>query len=130
MEADSSLARFMKESQALTKRAQYTLVYQRGRTWIGSLVVMKALPNGLGLSRYGFAVTKKVGKEVERNRLKRLLREIMRLQSIKAGWDIVFIVRREAAIATYHQLKEAVTKSLAQAQLLRSNNEAVGSSFD
>jgi ribonuclease P protein component len=108
----------MKESRSLTKRSQYILVYQQGKVWANSLVVMKALPNGLSLSRYGFSVTKKVGKAVQRNRLKRLLREIMRLQSLKPGWDIVFIVRSVAANADYHQLKRTVARLLTRAQLL------------
>jgi len=79
---------------------------------------MKATPNGLDISRYGFAVTKKVGKAVQRNRVKRLLREIMRLQSLKSGWDIVFIARSVAVNADYHELEQAVTRLLNRAQLL------------
>jgi ribonuclease P protein component len=82
---------------------------------------MRAMPNGLGLSRYGFSVTKKVGKAVQRNRLKRLLREIMSLQSLRPGWDIVFIARSVAVNTDYHQLERAVTTLLARAQLLEGN---------
>jgi ribonuclease P protein component len=86
--------------------------------WATSLLVMKAMPNGLSQSRYGFSVTKRVGKAVQRNRLKRLLREIMRVQSLKPGWDIVLMARSAAADSDYHQLERAVTRLLAQAQLL------------
>ena len=108
----------MKESQALTERAQYALVYQRGRAWADSLLAMKAVPNELSLSRFGFSVTKKVGKAVQRNRLKRLLREITRVQLIKPGWDIVFIVRRQVGTVGYHELEKAITNLLGQACLL------------
>jgi ribonuclease P protein component len=80
--------------------------------------VMKAMPNGLGTSRYGFAVTKRVGKAVQRNRVKRLLREVMRLQSLKRGWDIVIIARSLAVNADYRELERVITKLLARAQLL------------
>jgi ribonuclease P protein component len=82
---------------------------------------MKAMPNGSSLTRYGFTVTKKVGKAVQRNRVKRLLREIMRLQLLKPGWDIVFMARSVAVDADYHQLKRAITRLLTRAQLLESN---------
>lgn len=94
------------------------MVYRQGKVWANSLLVMKAMPNCLSLSRYGFSVTKKVGKAVQRNRLKRLLREIMRLQSLKSGWDIVIIARPAVVNTDYHQLEQVVTKLLERAKLL------------
>jgi ribonuclease P protein component len=120
----------MKESQTLTKRAQYTLVYRQGKAYTDDLIVIKVLPNELNLSRYGFSVTKKVGKAVQRNHLKRLLKEIVRLQPIKPGWDIVFIVRPEAVTANYHQLEGAASKLLTRARLLQKVNEAISAGFN
>lgn len=117
----------MKRLSALTRKADYASVYKRGRAWREDLIVMKALPTDLSLTRYGFSVTKKVGNAVKRNRLKRLLREIMRQQLLKTGWDVVFIVRPQAVDADYHRLEESVTKLLAQAQLLNHDDETVNS---
>lgn len=108
----------MKGSRSVLNRLKYSLVYQRGTTWADSLVVVKALPNDMNITRYGFSVSKKVGGAVERNRLKRLLREIMRRQPLKGGWDIVLIVRPQAVNAQYRQLDMAITRLLNRAQLI------------
>ncbi len=108
----------MREEGRLTKPNQYALVYSNGRSWVGSLVVMKALPNGLTLSRYGFSVSQRIGKAVTRNRVKRLLRHILRVKSLELGWDIVFIARPLAANADYAGLEKAIDDLLSRAQLL------------
>ena len=105
----------MKGEEYLTKREQYALVFSQGSSWVSDLVVMKALPNRLDLSRYGFSVGKRVGKAVTRNRVKRLLREIVRLTPLKSGWDIVFIARAPAATANYTDLERRVRGLLSQA---------------
>ena len=102
----------------LTKPEQYALVYNKGSSWSSSLVVMKTLSNGLSLSRCGFSVSKRVGKAVKRNRVKRLLHEILRLTPLKPGWDIIFIARPAAATADYANLKKSIEGLLSRAGLL------------
>ena len=111
--------------QYLTKRAQFGLVYDEGSSWVSNDVVMKALPNGLDLSRYGFTVSRHVGKAVARNRIKRLFREVLRQTPLKSGWDIVFIARSSAARASYASLRESVRGLLSRAGLLVGEYEGV-----
>ena len=115
----------MRGEQFITKPGQYELVYDKGSTQVSHLVVMKSLPNGLSLSRYGFSVSRRVGKAVVRNRVRRVLREILRLIPLKPGWDIVLIARPAAAIADYVTLSQSVTGLLSKAQLLAKEHEEV-----
>ncbi len=113
----------MRGEKYLTKPQQYALVYSKGSSWASSLAVVKALPNGLPLSRYGLSVSKRVGKAVTRNRVKRLLREILRIMPLKSGWDIIFIARPAVATADYASLKRAVEGLLSRARLLEIDEE-------
>ena len=84
---------------------------------------MKVLPNGLAYSRYGLSVSHRVGKAVVRNRVKRLLREILRIMPLKPAWDIIFIVRPAAATADYAELKRTVESLLFRAGLVETEKE-------
>jgi ribonuclease P protein component len=67
---------------------------------------------------------------VVRNRVRRLLREILRLSSLKPGWDIVLIARMATANANYATLSESVAGLLSGACLLAKENEEVSLSID
>jgi len=101
----------------ITRPKEYALVYARGGTWSSDLLVVRAMPNGSCMSRCGFSISKRVGKAVVRNKVKRRLREILRQTPLKRGWEIVFIARPAAAAADYRSLRTAVETLLARAEI-------------
>ena len=108
----------MKSEKRLTKPEQYTLVYNQGKTQTDRFLVLKAKLNQLEFSRFGISVSKRVGNAVVRNRVKRLLREILRLADLKPGWDIVIIARNPSAESDYHILEKSALSLLSRAGII------------
>lgn len=102
------------------------------QSWAHPLLVLYAAPNGLEITRVGISTSKRLGKAVVRNRVKRLARESVRiyLPSLPGGWDLVFVARPPAAEADYQQVKGAVETLLERACLLprrpRSERQGTG----
>lgn len=108
----------------LRKALDFQRVRQQGRSVGTSLLTLGWTANDLALCRCGYVVGKRVGKSaVARNRVKRRLREILRLQikagQVTPGYDLVLIARAGAVQATYHQLAADVTHLLRRAHLWR-----------
>lgn len=108
----------MQRANRLRRRNDFAAAYQRGRAWSNELLAVRVLANGLPLSRFGFAVGKRVGKAVVRNRVKRRLREIVRSLHPAGGWDVVIIARPAAADVDFASLGAAVRSLFGRARLL------------
>ncbi len=113
----------MKDIRHLVRPEQFADVFSRGISRATGLLVVKFVSNGLGFSRYGFSIGKKVGGAVVRNRLKRRLRELMRVARLVPGWDIVVIARPKAAESGFSEIRDSLLSLLHRGDLLMKNEE-------
>ena len=86
-----------------------------------SCLVLYARKNRTATNRVGITVSKKLGKAHVRNRARRRLREVYRLNEdlFQPGWDIVVVVRSKAIDADFRQLTEAYLTLAKKAGILK-----------
>lgn len=85
----------MNKMVTLKKNYEFGRVYKKGRFFVGKYLILYALPNRIHINRIGITTSKKVGKSVRRNRLRRLIRENYRAFEafVLSGYDLVFVAR-------------------------------------
>jgi len=103
--------------ETLKKDSEFNRVYSKGKHHATPRLVMNALKRwnkptakfvvDPTIVRYGLSVSKKVGNAVVRNKLRRRLKEIFRLNAGRflQGYDIVVVGRATAATASYAELE-------------------------
>lgn len=96
----------------IRRRADFQQVYQKGTRVQGRLATLFMLPNGLAHGRLGIAATKKLGGAVQRNRAKRLIREVFRRNKLAPGFDLVVVPRRELLAASLSTIEAEYRSSL------------------
>ena len=86
-----------------------------------SYLVLYARKNRSSTNRVGFTVRKKLGCAVVRNRIRRRLREIYRLneEALSSGWDIVVVARSRCIDANFGKLQQAYLAAAESAGILR-----------
>ena len=97
----------------LTKKIDFSNVYRKGTFFLEAPLSLKAVKNNLNNSRIGFSIEKKFFKKaVERNRIKRLLRETFRqnLKNIEKGFDIVVFYKRSEPNPDFKIILELIKK--------------------
>ena len=99
----------------LKKRAEF-LAVAKGRRFHGPLFTVQARAGDASRApRVGLTLTKKVGNAVVRNRIRRRLREALRVTQglpTEAGWDYVLIGRREALAASFVTIRAELARAL------------------
>jgi len=99
-------AQRFRSADRLKKRYEFRQVQLGGRRIHTPHFLLVVRPNALPNTRLGITVTKKVGSAVQRNRIKRVVREVFRRnrQLFPASHDVVFIAKRDAKGIGYDAL--------------------------
>lgn len=111
----------MKVRCTLKKNSDFRRLYSKGKSAVTPYMVIYCRKNGRGLNRVGYTVSTKLGHAVVRNRVRRRLREIYRLNlpSLRPGWDLVIVARARCVDAKYGRMEEAFLSGCEKLGLLR-----------
>ena len=103
----------MKVRGTLKKNSDFRRLYAKGKSAVTPYLVVYTRPNRLGENRLGYTVSVKLGHAVVRNRVRRRLREIYRLNApqLKQGHDIVVVARSRAVGSEYRKLNAAFLRA-------------------
>ena len=105
----------------LKKNSDFRRLYAKGKSAANPSMVVYCRRNREGENRLGYSVSTKLGHAVVRNRIRRRLREVVRLNAprLRSGWDIVLVARSRALDAPFPRLEEAYLASCRRLGLLR-----------
>ncbi len=117
--------RFPKTAR-LKRASEFLRVKTEGQSCHGRLMVLSFLKTGEPLTRIGFITSRRVGNAVTRNRVRRRLREIIRLSRprMKIGHWLVLVARKSAADATYAAMEQEWLKLARQTSIFENQTDA------
>jgi len=110
----------MKKAVTLKENHEFRRMYQRGKSAVSGSMVVYCRKNRLGNNRLGLTASTKLGHAVVRNRCRRRLREVYRLNSpaLRQGYDIILVARGRTAKAPWKELNDTFMKLCRKLDLL------------
>jgi ribonuclease P protein component len=101
----------MQPERRLRKSREFAAVWREGRSRSDGRLVAIAR-RGESTTRFGFSVSKRLGKAVTRNKIKRRLKAAAASANVEEGWDVVVIARQGAAPASFWELRRSMKRLL------------------
>lgn len=106
----------------LTKKNEFEKVKQNGEILQSPLFGLVFITQRTGPTRFGIVVSTKISKKaIQRNRAKRIMREILRetLARISPGFDVVFLAKKKIIQATKKEMEDQTKTLLEKAGILK-----------
>lgn len=116
------------KSARLTRTSEFLKVKHEGQSCHGRLIVLSFLKTGETQTRVGLITSRRVGNAVTRNRVRRRLREMVRLSRarLKPGHWLVLVARKSAADATYAAIEQEWMKLAARTFIFENDPDSAG----
>lgn len=101
-------------NKGLKKTNEFKRVFSQGNRRYGRYIIVYILSGPQEGSRVGFIVKKSIGKAVQRNKIKRRLREIWRLKGreLTTASDVVILAKKEITEASFEEIEEELVRLL------------------
>jgi len=100
----------MQYTQSLTKNFEFKRIYNKGKSTASKFVAVYCIKNHSMVNRLGITVSKKLGGAVQRNRIRRRIKEIYRLNesTFITGYSIIIVARQRSRYAEWNELQSSV----------------------
>ena len=111
----------MKAAVTLKENYEFRRTYQKGVSAVSPVMVLYCRKNRLGRNRLGLVSSTKLGHAVVRNRCRRRLREVYRLEKpqLKTGYDIILVARSRTATAPCPELQKQFRRLCRKVDLMK-----------
>ena len=104
--------------EMIKKDKQFRYIYSRGKSFANKKLVVYYIKNSDEKLKIGISISKKVGKAVVRNRLRRLIKENIRLsKNIKTGYSMIFLARVGADDLDFQTMGSSINHLLKRCDL-------------
>lgn len=110
----------LKKVNRLRKKYQFNYIYKNGLHFSSAALVLYLTTSKTKQIKVGFSVTKKLGKAVVRNSIRRKLREIVRkyLPNLKQNYNIILVARETVANYSFEELDKQFVELIKKAEIL------------
>jgi ribonuclease P protein component len=110
----------MKRAVTLKENYEFRRLYQKGASAVSGPMVIYCRKNKLGHNRLGITVSVKLGGAVVRNRARRRLREVYRLNkpALKQGYDIILVARTRTLSGSWKELNDSFLRICQKVNIL------------
>ncbi len=110
----------MQYTSSMKYNRDFKRLYNRGKSIAAGYLVLYYQKNNLGKNILGITVTKKLGKAVVRNHVRRLIRECYRLREseLNLGYNLVIVARNRAANADFDKISRDLSYLLKKSNII------------